>query len=147
MQTLSTASPPPTATIAVTIGAFYPIGSIYPLSYQLALTGGDPTIFTLAGGKLTVRVAAGTEVKIQYQLADARYVLLGAAFKPQGPGAGRQEFPTITLRRTVTGSTMTVHDASLAASLGVDYTYVILVQEVATGCIGIIDPDLENDPP
>jgi hypothetical protein len=153
MQTQSTASPPPppdpTAVIAVTINAFYPIGAIYPISYQLALAGGDPRIFTLQNGKLTVRVPVGTGVNIEYRLADPRYVLLGVAFNPSGPGvgAGRQEFPTVTLNRDINGSTMTVLDKSLPVFLGVDYNYVILVQQVATGFIGIIDPDLENDPP
>lgn len=151
MQTQTTASPPPpptpTAVIGVTIANFYPMGAIYPISYQFALVSGDPRTFTLRNGKLTVRVPVGTEVKIQYQLADPRYVLLGAAFNPNGPGAGRQEFPTVTLNRDLNGSTMTVLDESLPAFQGVDYTYVILVQQVATGFIGIIDPDLENDPP
>lgn len=151
MQTQSTASPPPppdpTAIIGVTINAFYPIGAIYPVSYQFALLGGDPRIFTLQKGKLTVRVPIGTEVKIEYRLADPRYVLLGVAFNPNGPGAGRREFPTVTLNRDINGSTMTVLDESLPEFQGIDYTYVILVQQVATGFIGIIDPDLENDPP
>jgi hypothetical protein len=151
MQTQSTASSPPppdpTAVLGLTITAFYPTGAIYPISYQLALLSGDPRIFTLQNGKLTVRVPIGTEVKIQYSLPDPRYVLLGAAFNPNGPGAGRQEFPTVTLKRDVNGSTMVVTDKSLPAFQGIDYTYVILVQQVATGFIGLIDPDLENDPP
>lgn len=152
MQTQSTASPPPpppdpTAVLGVTINAFYPTGAIYPISYQLALLSGDPGTFTLQNGKLTVRVPVGTEVKIKYQLSDPDYVLVGVAFNPNGPGAGRQEFPTVTLQRNLTGSTMVVTDKSLPAFQGVDYTYVILVQQVATGFIGLIDPDLENDPP
>lgn len=148
MQTQSTAtpSPTPTATLAVTINAFYPIGAIYPVNYQLALVSGNPKAFTLADGKLTITVPVGTEVQINYQLNDPRYVLLGIAFNPNGPGAGRQEFPEVVLNRTTTGSSMSVFDESLASFQGVDYTYVILVQEVATGCIGIIDPDIENDP-
>ncbi len=100
----------------------------------------------LEDGKLTVTVPVNTEVQIDYQLPDPRYVLLGIAFNPNGPGAGRQEFPTVTLNRTVAGSTMSVLDESLPASQGVDYTYVILVQQVATGFIGMIDPDIENEP-
>lgn len=149
MQTQSTSSSPtPTATLAVTVNAFYPIGAIYPISYQLALASGDPKSFNYANGKLTITVPVGTEVQINYQLNDPRYVLLGIAFNPNGagPGAGRQEFPEVILNRTTNGSSMSVTDESLASLQGVDYSYVILVQEVATGCIGIIDPDIENDP-
>lgn len=148
MQTQFTSSsgPTPTATIAVTISAFYPIGAIYPISAQLALTSGNSKAFNYANGKLTITVPVGTEVQINYQLNDPRFVLLGIAFNPNGPGAGRQEFPEVILNRTTNGSSMSVIDESLASFQGVDYTYVILVQEVATGCIGIIDPDIENDP-
>ena len=147
MQTQSTSTgPTPTATLAVSINAFYPIGAIYPISYQLALVSGNPNAFTFANGKLTITVPVGTEVQINYQLNDPRYVLLGIAFNPNGPGAGRQEFPEVVLNRSTNGSSMSVTDESLASYQGVDYTYVILVQEVATGFIGIIDPDIENDP-
>ncbi len=147
MQTQSTSpAPMPTAVIGVTINAFYPIGALYSINYDLQLVSGDPSIFSLEDGTLTITVPVGTEVQIVYQLNDPRYVLLGIAFNPNGPGVGRQEFPTVTLDRTLNGSTMTVLDESLPAFQGVDYTYVILVQQVVTGFIGIIDPDIENDP-
>jgi hypothetical protein len=136
-----------TALLNITIAAFYPIGAIYPLGYTLALTGGDPGKFSFANNKLTVRVAAGTPVQIQYQLNDPAYVLVGIAFKPVGaPGAGRLEFPVVTATRTPTSSTLVVQDANLANYQGIDFSYVIVVQQVATGFIGIIDPDIENDP-
>ena len=147
-QTQSTQAPvpPPTATITVAIDAFYPIGSIYPINASLALTGGDANVFNLSDDKLTITVPPGTPVKINYVLNDARYVLLGIAFNPNGPGAGRQEFPKVTLTRSLANSQMVVDDSSLQAFQGVDYTYVILVQEVKTGSIGLIDPDIENEP-
>ena len=40
---------------------------------------------------------------------------------------------------------MTVADACLDRYNGVEFTYVILVQEVATGNIGLIDPGIENE--
>jgi hypothetical protein len=154
MQTQSSAPPPPptpTAVIGVTISQFNPIGAIYSVSYQLTLISGDPSIFQLVNGKLTIRVPVGTEVLINYQLADIKHVLLGIALKSNGTapggGVGRQEFPTITLNRDTNGSTMAVLDESLPASQTIDYSYVILVQQVSTGFIGVIDPDIENDPP
>jgi len=143
---MQTKSSQPTATITVTIDAFFPIGSIYPINSTLALTAGDPQVFNLSGDTLTITVPSGTPVIINYVLNDSRYVLLGIAFNPNGAGAGRKEFPQVALTRTLSNSTMSVTDASLAAFQGVHYTYVILVQEVATGSIGIIDPDIENDP-
>lgn len=143
---IPTKSSQPTATITVTIDAFFPIGSIYPISSTLALTAGDPQVFNLSDDTLTITVPPSTSVVVNYVLNDARYVLLGIAFNPHGPGAGRQEFPSVTLNRTTTNSQMAVTDVSLPAAQGVPYTYVILVQEVATGSIGIIDPDIENEP-
>ncbi len=147
VRSSGTPASPNTATLAVTIGAFYPIGAIYPLGYTLALTGGAPNVFSFQNNKLTIRVAAGTPVQIQYQLNDPAYVLVGIAFKPMGaPGAGRLEFPVVTATRTPLSSSLVVQDASLASLQGIDFSYVIVVQQVATGFIGIIDPDIENDP-
>ena len=146
-QQVRSSGAPATATINVTIGAFYPIGAIYPLGYTLALAGGDPTVFSFQNNKLTIRVPVGTPVQIQYQLNDPAYVLIGIAFKPCGSaGAGRLEFPVVTATRNPLSSTLVVQDASLASYQGTDFSYVIVVQQVATGFIGIIDPDIENDP-
>jgi len=46
---------------------------------------------------------------------------------------------------TFTGSQLTVTDACMNACVGIEYTYVILVQEVASGNIGLIDPGIENE--
>lgn len=136
----------PAATITVTIDAFFPIGSIYPISSTLALTAGNPQVFNLSDDTLTITVAPSTPVVINYVLNSNAYVLLGIALNPHGNGAGRQEFPSVTLNRTTTSSQMAVTDLSLPAAQGINYAYVILVQEVATGNIGIIDPDIENEP-
>ncbi len=129
--------------MTVTIDAFFPIGSIYPINSTLALTAGDPQVFNLSDDTLTITVPSGTPVVINYVLNNNAYVLLGIAFNPHGSGAGRKEFPQVVLTRTLSNSTMAVTDASVVP--GVPYTYVILVQEVATGSIGIIDPEIENE--
>lgn len=140
-------APLPTAILAVTVKSFRPIGAITALDYQLTLVGGDPAIFQLKEGKLTVKVPSGTEVKIDFHLDDSRYVLLGIALTSQGPGTDRLQFPTVTIDRTVEGSAMSVLDRSLADFNGVVFTYGIFVQDVATGNIGMIDPEFENELP
>ncbi len=140
------ASSPTAATIVLTIDAFFPIGSIYSINYAMALTSGNTANFNLTDGLLTVTVPVDTNVTLNYELNDPRYVLLGIAFNPNGPGAGRKEFPQVLLTRTLQNSTMAVTDASRGSCEGIDYTYVILVQEAASGSIGLIDPGIVNEP-
>jgi hypothetical protein len=135
----------PTVTLAVTINAFRPIGSVYPIDATLAMTAGDPGIFSFDGETLIVTLPSSQPVQIIYQLSDPRYVLLGIAFSPPKGGVGRVEFPTVTLNRNPVWSQMFVVDAAYSQLSGVDYPYVVLVQEVASGAIGLIDPDIETE--
>ena len=136
----------PTATLQITINAFNPIGGIYPINATLALTAGDPGIFSLQNGEtLMITLPSQQTVQLTYQLPDPRYVLLGLALGNAKGSAGRTEFPTITLNRDPNCSQMFVTDSALPKFSGVNFTYVILVQEVATGAIGLIDPDVETE--
>jgi len=136
----------PTVTLAVTINTFRPIGSVYPIDATFALTAGDPRIFKFDGETLLITLPTSQPVQIIYQLSDPRYVLLGIAFTPpKSGGVGRVEFPTITLNRNPEWSQMFVVDAAHRKLSGIDYPYVVLVQEVASGAIGLIDPDIETD--
>ena len=135
----------PTATLQIAISAFRPTGSVFPISATLSLVAGDPGNFSFNGQTLVITLPSSQNVQLIYQLPDPRYVLLGLAFNPVQGGVGRVEFPTITLNRNPSCSQMFVTDAALPQLSGVDYSYVILVQEAATGAMGVIDPYIETD--
>jgi hypothetical protein len=77
-------------------------------------------------------------------LSDPRYVLLGAAFKNPNGGVGQEEFRDVGIERDPYGSEMVITDACIHECNNVTYDYVILVQEVSTANIGLIDPDVET---
>jgi hypothetical protein len=107
-----------------------------------------PGTFTQKGNRIIVSVPPGYQggVQLIYQLADKNYVLLGAMFRGPNGGAGRLEFNTITLQRWPTSSQMTVTDACLVADYKKVYDYTLIIQDVLSGNIGIIDPEEETDP-
>lgn len=137
-----------TATLGIAINTFRPIGGVYSINATMTLLQADPPeAFSFDGTTLIIKLPAGTPVELNYQLPDPDYALLGVAFNPVDGGVGRKEFPSIAIERDLVGSEMTVLDASLAEDENVDYFYVILVQQVSTGDIGVIDPDIESELP
>lgn len=83
-------------------------------------------------------------VQLTYQLPNPKYVLLGAAFKNPNGGVGREEFRDVGVERDIYGSQMVVTDECIEECNGVTFAYVILVQEVESAAIGIIDPDVDT---
>lgn len=138
---------PITATIALTQIKFQPWSPGNYTTAQFSLIGQVPGV-TLDGETIIVCVPADQTVRLVFQLTDPAYVLLGLAFNPGQPGAslGREEFPQITIQRTAPLSQMTVTDKSMTMFYNVNFDYVLLLQEVGTGAIGVIDPDIRNEP-
>lgn len=143
-----------TATVQITINQFMPMNGIVAESPSIDATIAPPVntspqpqteVFSGDGQLIVIKVPAGYEGKVSltYQLPDPRYVLLGFAFDdPQGD-VGCLQFPGIEIERDPTGGDATVICSCDPDFYNVDYSYVILVQEVATGNIGLIDPDVE----
>lgn len=145
-----------TATVLLEIEKFVPMTGIYGESPSIDAVVHEPKdispgpktdVFSGDGNTITITVPAGYEGSVQliYQLPDSKYVLLGAAFKGPNGGVGREEFRNIALNRDPYGSEMTVTDSCMDQADTVTYSYVILVQEVATANIGLIDPDIETE--
>ncbi len=111
-----------------------------------------PPVFSGDGQQITVCVPQGYlgAVQFTFQLPDPNYVLVGIAVDPtrapDGPSVGRQQFRTITVNRDPSGGQLTVTDSCNAEFNFIEFNYVILVQQVASGAIGIIDPGIDNDP-
>ncbi len=143
--------PPYTATLNLTITAFAPINQ-GTVSYGMTLSTETPEIFELIAPPpsyqliVTKPVNDPNPVDLTFSLNDSAYVLIGIYFTAIGSPhpVGRLEFPTITIDREIPDSTMVVSDA--AVPIPEAYTYAILVQQAATGHIGIIDPIIVNRP-
>lgn len=135
----------PNATVNVAIQQFRPLGGIFPITATFALDPSTPQpLFELRGKSIIVHTMAPTS--ITFQLNDPNYVLLGVAFEADGtatPSSGRGQFPQITIQRSPGGSSLQVQDQGTTQN---PYSYLLLVQQVATGEIGLIDPSIENEP-
>lgn len=145
-----------TATVQLTINEFVPMNGNIAESPTIDATIAPPVntspqpqtdVFGGDGQSITITVPQGYigTVGLTYQLPDPRYVLLGLSFKNPNGGAGRLEFPALLINRDPTGSQLGVNDACAPQYYGVDYDYVILVQEVPSGNIGLIDPDIQTE--
>jgi hypothetical protein len=147
------------ATVLLTIKEFVPMTGNFAQSPSIVATIAPPQdisppphpdtpVFSGDGQSITITVPKGYlgSVQLVYQLPDPKYVLLGAAFKSPNGGVGRLEFRSIAVNRDPYGSQMLVTDACAEECNNVEFTYVILIQEVATGNIGLIDPDIDTDP-
>lgn len=147
-----------TATVLLSVEKFVPMVGIYGQSPSILATIAPPhdtspppapipPVFSGDGQTIVITVPPGYNgsVLLTYQLPDPRYVMLGVAFKSPNGGVGRLEFRSVGISRDPYGSQLTVTDACVDQCIGVEFSYVILVQEVATGNIGVIDPGIENE--
>jgi hypothetical protein len=87
--------------------------------------------------------------QVTYQLASRKYVMLGIAFMPtgkKGNDVGQNEFPLVSMDRDDESSEMTITDLCDVDPGEINcYNYGILIQDVASGDIGIFDPIIIND--
>jgi hypothetical protein len=101
---------------------------------------------------LLIRVPKDYEngAQVTYQLASRKYVMLGIAFVPTGGSGnevGQNEFPLVSMNRDDESSEMTITDmCEIRPEQTNCYVYGILIQEVATGDIGIFDPAIRHEP-
>ncbi len=147
-----------TAAIQLAITQFNPIapgGPCVSATFNPPVVTSPPGDFSVtAPGPSSLIVSVPSTyvgaVQLTFQLPDPTFILLGIAVnptrKPEGDlSLGRQEFRTVVVNRDPSGSQMTVTDACLANFVNLDFTYVILVQRVSDGAVGMIDPDIDNE--
>lgn len=104
-------------------------------------------VFTGDGQSITITVPADYHgaTQLTYQLFDPRYILLGIAFKGPVEGCGREEFNQLDIYRDDVSSQIVVTDTCDPELSGIEYQYIILIQDSVSGAIGIIDPYIETD--
>ncbi len=141
--------PMPIGTFTITINKFRPLGGAFPVSAHMVPSPNNPKCITIHGENITVKCKE--PVQLIFQLPNPAlnqgFVLIGVAFAANSPSVtvGLHTFPTVLINRLPDNSTLTVTDQPQNLGTPQRYDYVILVQSVATGEIGIIDPDIEND--
>ena len=138
------------AQFTITINTFRPLGGVFPISASIAPAPDNPKCVTIAGKN--IKVCSKAAVQLVFDLpnppSSPGYVLLGVAFAANQADVtvGMHTFPTILINREGTNSsTMTVTDQPQDVGKQ-HYGYVILIQSIATGEIGMIDPDITNTP-
>ncbi len=140
-----------TATLNLTINQFRPLGGVFPISATLSLSNVQgPASFVTHGKNLKISFPQSqpAPVVLTFALNDPDHVLLGIVFAANQPGkvsAGRSQFPTINISRNSNGqSSMVVTDNCLQQDVNVRFNYLILVQSLSKGEVGIIDPDIDD---
>lgn len=122
--------------------AFGPLSSTSDDGFQISMGGPDGKSIIIT----RMENATGTLVKLNYQLQSTAYVLNGVAFLPiDNSNHTRDVFPQFHLNRTSSDSSICVDDNFDSANKASLFTYVILVEEIATERIGIIDPAVTNE--
>lgn len=137
------------ASFTITINTFRPMGGVFPISASIVPALENPECVKIAGKNITVCSKAAVELifNLPNPPPDPGYVLLGVAFAANAGDitVGMHTFPKIVLKRLPTSSSMTVTDQPQEEGLQ-HYGYVILVQCIASGEIGMIDPEIKNQP-
>ncbi len=137
--------PIPHAVFTLTIEQFRSLGGVFPISSDIKLTKGDPTVFSVDGGNIIIHLPLDIPVQLTFKLPGTDHVLLGIAFdadtpRPKGRG---NEFPKILIERSPKSCRLTVTDQGRTRNY---YNYLLLIQDVATSEIGMIDPRIANEP-
>jgi hypothetical protein len=136
---------------SIKINQFRPLGGIMPINATITLKPPLDPVFSIHGNNITIKIPKGdtSPVEMVFKLHSTQYLLIGIAFTDPRGGVGQDEFPVVKLEPDVVGAKtfrkMSLLDADGPQDQGVFYDYVILVQSVATGEIGIIDPGVESD--
>lgn len=142
---METQSSPVSLTLAVTITQFRALGGVFPISANYKVISASPDVKILGGN---IIVKGDDPANLIFKLTDRNYVFVGATFDAPaaGPDVGTSEFPTVVIDRTPAGNTLTITDANVPENLGKAYSYVLLVQNTQTAEIGLIDPNIINEP-
>lgn len=147
----------PTAQFSIGITTFRPLGGVFPITAKIGLTPGTEPDFpvTVDGTNITLEPPAGVSVKLVMRCLQPGYLLLGIAFASDTAisAVGQTTFPDINVRHILSdagvpvGSELAIIDHPMIPE-GEEqvFDYIILVQDVASGEIGIIDPEIRNRP-
>ena len=160
---------PAEAKFTIDVLVFRPIGSLTTTTIAMTLAGAvpnpgeggatTPSGVTLVGNYF-IRVnkyVAGANpddpdepMKLKFYLTNRKYLLQGIAFSNRDQGAGNNlgqaAFTTIEIGPEP-GTNERVLTVTNARGVGKkqSYDYLILIQQVSDGAVGIIDPEMENE--
>ena len=139
----------------ITVNTFRPVGGVVPIDAFFTLDPASSPIFSLVGETIRITRPASdrTPVEIVFKLHNPDLLLLGIAFSNGRPGLGHNEFPVVLLQPEDVPSKgphgayrkMTVQDAGKLPAELYRYNFILLLQSLQTGEMGIIDPGIQTD--
>ena len=159
-----TSVPLPTGALTVTVTQFRSLGAITPLQAKIGGWTGfempgkmpmpqpEPTL-TLTDDNVTI--TSQYPIRLIFNMPDPRYVFSGVAWEAVVVNhVGENTFPDVLLLRTgcmpepyghlvPAGSCLIITDNAQEPG---NYNYVLLIQDVETGEIGMLDPGMDNHP-
>ncbi len=153
---MSTASSAPTSVgFGLTVDTFNQIGSGNNIAFTITADPSNPDWIALTGQGADATIGVGAEVSPSNPLLwnftltgqnQSEYAFVGIFFdadsKYESP-MGITDFPSISITPPSGSAPSTIQfDNTL---LAVDYSFQVVVQQLGTGLLGIIDPDIQAD--
>ncbi|WP_438480970.1 hypothetical protein [Oleiharenicola lentus] len=154
----------PTGMLTVTVTQFRSLGALTELQATLSDWTGfytapgvpmpqPPPTLTLSDND--VAISSTGPIRLIFNLPDPRYVLLGVAWQAdvRQNNVGEKTFPSVFIERDAcvdasfksglsSGTFLTITDNAQNPGY---YEYVLLIQDVSTGEIGMFDPGMDNE--
>ena len=144
----------PTAKIKITVSTFRDINTTTATPRWTSIA--NPEVTDTANGKVTIDPATPMVISVNGRAAiDLEFTILplgvfvpaGVAFV-QKAGAGDPQGKKNFDLGQLTATTITINDKfspPQPAGSKTRWKFFLLIQEVATGALGIVDPDIENE--
>jgi hypothetical protein len=137
----------------IKVHQFRPLGGAIPIYATFKKEPGTDKVFTIDEGNIKVTLPKGDTERLDlvFRLQHPDHILVGIAFANGRKRRGTEEFPVVTLApppdanaRQGLARLMTIEDAHRLYGNKYHYDFVILVQDLKTGELGVIDPGVET---
>lgn len=163
-----------TVIIDVNMLRFRCVGGVFPSIATFAFAPGTPLVnqnnpdlayFTLPSGlpdtsaqidisNNSLTIWANNPVTFSFRLKDWNHIFLGVSWDSLNNSVGRETFPEVNIVQSLSTdepvvpiSTLTVKDVPDGnGNPNMLFRYLLLVQNAASGEIGLIDPSIKNKP-
>ncbi|MBI5688976.1 MAG: hypothetical protein HZC55_02680 [Verrucomicrobia bacterium] len=131
--------------IRIDLHTFRPLGGVVACSATMTIEEPANNSITLDGKNVRIRRPRDGEdadLDLSFLLNAQSHLLLGITLtREDGAAVSQAEFPRVEIVTENGDRRLTICDMRQTVA---NYDYAILVQEVGTGLVGLIDPEIEN---